>query len=103
MTWMTKGLIVGTFVVGFSVGWLANNDEAAVSAQGQAPVMMKRIYTGEDGLSHVEEIELNAESVLENVTGAVVRVFATGIVCRLARRSDATLHYQSYRWWPAGS
>ena len=49
MTWITRGLIVGTFVVGFSVGWLANNDELAVSAQVQASVMMKRIYTGEDG------------------------------------------------------
>ena len=78
MTWITRVLIVGTFVVGFSVGWLANNDEVAVSAQGQASVMMKRIYTGDDGLSHVEEIELNAESVLEDVTGAVVRVSQPG-------------------------
>ena len=40
--------------------------------------MMQRIYTGTDGLSHVENIELNAQSMLEQVTGMRVRVSPPG-------------------------
>ena len=75
---MTTVLVAGSFVVGFGLGWAANGDEAVVSAQTYKPFMMKRIYTGDDGLSHVEQVELNAQSVLEKVTGAVVRVSQSG-------------------------
>ena len=71
---ITKKLIVVAFFAGFGLGWAVKGDEVVVSAQGETPFMMKRIYTGADGLSHVEEIELNAQSVMEQVTGAVVRV-----------------------------
>jgi hypothetical protein len=61
------------------LGWAAAKvDEAVVLAQTPSPVMMQRIYTGTDGLSHVEQVELNAQSVLEQVTGAVVRVSQPG-------------------------
>ncbi len=75
---MTKVLVAGAFVAGFGLGWAAKVDEAVVSAQNHKPFMMKRIYTGDDGLSHVEQVELNAESVLEQVTGAAVRVSQPG-------------------------
>jgi hypothetical protein len=76
---MTRVLVAGAFVAGVSLGWaVAKVDEAAVSAQTVEPFMMKRIYTGTDGQSHVEQIELNAQSVLEQVTGAVVRVSQPG-------------------------
>jgi hypothetical protein len=39
---------------------------------------MKRIYTGTDGLSHVEDIALDAKSVLEKVTSAEVRISPPG-------------------------
>jgi hypothetical protein len=39
---------------------------------------MKRIYTGSDGLSHVEYMELNAQSVLENIKSAQVSVAQPG-------------------------
>jgi quercetin dioxygenase-like cupin family protein len=39
---------------------------------------MKRIYTGTDGQSHVEDIVLDAKSVLEKVTSVEVRVGAPG-------------------------
>jgi hypothetical protein len=75
---MTKMLIAGAFVAGFGLGWTVKGDDALVSAQTHKPFMMKRIYTGDDGLSHVEQVELNAQSVLEKVSGAVVRVSQPG-------------------------
>ena len=75
---MTKVLIAGAFVAGLGLGWITKGDEAVVSAQTYEPFMMKRIYTGADGLSHVEQVELDAQSVLEEVTGAVVRVSQPG-------------------------
>lgn len=53
------------------------NDAAA--AQGRKPVMMHRFYTGKDGLSHVEEIEVkgfdqnNIANLMETTTGATLR------------------------------
>ena len=75
---MTRVLVAGAFVAGFGLGWAARVDETVVSAQTSKPFMMQRVYTGTDGLSHVEQIELNARSVLEKVTGAVVRVSQPG-------------------------
>ena len=76
---MTRFAICGAFVAGFGVGWAVNSDRGAAGAQApHKPVMMKRIYTGADGLSHVEDIELNAQSVLEKVTGATVSVSQPG-------------------------
>ena len=75
---MTKGLVAVAFLAGFGLGWTVKGDDAVVSAQGETSFMMKRIYTGDDGLSHVEEIALNAQSVMEQVTGAVVRVSQPG-------------------------
>ena len=75
----TRLLIGGAFVAGFGLGWAVNVDRGVVEAQAQAkPFMMQRIYTGTDGLSHVEHIELNAQSVLEKVTGARVSVSQPG-------------------------
>ena len=78
MTSTTRFLIGAAFVVGFGLGW-AVKDQAVVGAQAPAkPFMMQRVYTGTDGLSHVESIPLNAQSVLEKVTGARVNVSQPG-------------------------
>jgi hypothetical protein len=75
----TRFLIGGAFVVGFLFGWGVRSDQRVVEAQaGQKPFMMQRIYTGTDGLSHVENIELNAQSVLEKITAAQVSVSQPG-------------------------
>jgi hypothetical protein len=79
MTSTTRFLVCGAFVVGFGLGWAVNIDRGAVVAQApHKPFMMQRVYTGTDGLSHVENIELNAQSVLEKVTGARVSVSQPG-------------------------
>jgi len=75
---MTKVLVAGAFVAGLGLGWAAKGDEVVVSTQTYKPFMMKRIHTGADGLSHVEQVELDAQSVLQKVTGAVVRVSQPG-------------------------
>ena len=75
----TRFLVGGAFVVGFGLGWAVRVDQVVVGAQAQhKPFMMQRVYTGTDGLSHVENIELNAQSVLEKVTGARVSVSQPG-------------------------
>jgi hypothetical protein len=75
----TRFLIGGAFVVGFGLGWAVKVDQGVVAAQApHRPFMMQRVYTGTDGLSHVENIELNAQSVLEKVTGARVSVSQPG-------------------------
>ena len=78
-TTMTKFFVAGAFVVGFGLGWAVKGGHSAVEAQvPHAPFMMQRIYTGTDGLSRVENIELNAQSMLEQVTGMRVRVSPPG-------------------------
>jgi hypothetical protein len=75
----TRFLVGGAFVVGFGLGWAVKVDQGVVAAQASnKPFMMQRVYTGTDGLSHVENIELTAQSVLEKVTGARVSVSQPG-------------------------
>lgn len=78
----TRSVIAGALVIGFALGWFARHgrDSAGV-VEAQAPskpFMMQRVYTGTDGLSHVEHIELNAKSVMEKVTGIRVNVSQPG-------------------------
>jgi hypothetical protein len=76
---MTKFLVAGAFVIGFGLGSALDVGHGIVGAQApHKPVMMQRVYTGADGLSHVESIELNAQSVLEKVMGARVNVSQPG-------------------------
>ena len=78
-TTMTKFFVAGAVVVGFGLGWAVKGSHGTVEAQEpHAPFMMKRIYTGTDGQSHVENIELNVQSVMEEVTGMRVRVSQPG-------------------------
>ncbi|MDE2905180.1 MAG: hypothetical protein OXQ28_03755, partial [Acidobacteriota bacterium] len=75
----TRLFVAGALVVGFGLGWAVRGGEGVVEAQtSDAPFMMQRIYTGTDGLSHVENIPLNADSVMEEVTGMRVRVSPPG-------------------------
>src|SRR5215467_6975777 len=75
----TRLLVGAAFVIGFALGWAVKGDPVVVGAQAPAkPFMMQRVYTGTDGLSHVENIELNAKSVMEKVTGVRVNVGQPG-------------------------
>ena len=55
---MTNRLLTGiALVAAFCLGWSVR-DRGVASAQTRKPIMMTRIYTGPDGLSHSEQIEM---------------------------------------------
>lgn len=53
-----RQLAVVALVGVFFLMWRANTDQDVAVAQTRKPVMATRIFTGPDGLSHAEEIEL---------------------------------------------
>ena len=64
---------------------MARTDDDVVAAQTRKPVVLTRIYTGPDGQTHSEEIELtltgtplNEASEMFKVTGAEVRRYQPG-------------------------
>lgn len=79
MTSSTRWLVGAAFALGFGFGWASRVEWGVLEAQApHKPFMMQRVYTGTDGLSHVENIELNAQSVLEKVTEARISVSQPG-------------------------
>ena len=75
MRWLVAGALVSVGVL----TWSSNVVRDVVGAQESArPTVIKRIYTGTDGLSHVEDIVLDAKSVMEKVTSVEVRVAQPG-------------------------
>ena len=59
---MTRYLLVVALVGTGVLLWRAHTDQDVVDAQARKPIMMTRIYTGPDGLSHAEEIEMKANN-----------------------------------------
>ena len=57
---MTRRLLTGLgLVAAFFLGWSVRGDRDVASAQAaRKPIMMTRIYTGTDGLSHSERVEM---------------------------------------------
>jgi quercetin dioxygenase-like cupin family protein len=65
---ITRRLAVGALVGVFVLAWGAETDRDAMSAQAPAKIKATRIYTGTDGQSHAEDIELTA-GMMMNATG----------------------------------
>jgi len=59
---MTRRLAVVALVGAFLLLWGAETDRDVVGAQARKPIMATRLYTGTDGQSHAEEIELKITS-----------------------------------------
>jgi hypothetical protein len=79
MTIAVRRLVTGALIGVCVLAWGSTTGRDGVEAQGRSkPTVMKRIYTGTDGLSHVEDIVLDAKTVLEKVTGVEVRVSPPG-------------------------
>ena len=74
MRWLVAGVMVSVCLLAWGS---RSHDVVGAQAPGKATVM-KRIYTGTDGLSHVEDIVLDAKSVMEKIAGAEVRVGEPG-------------------------
>ena len=76
MTSIARTFIGAALVVVFVVLWGARTDRDVVGAQTPKTIKMTRIYTGTDGQSHAEEMELK-------LTGTATEMFkATGIQFR---------------------
>src|SRR5262245_8837885 len=58
MSWIARSLVMVALVAVFLLAWAARTDHDVVGAQTRNPIMVTRIYTGPDGQSHAEEIEL---------------------------------------------
>src|SRR5690349_901403 len=58
--------------------WASSAIQDSLRAQNKAPAVMKRIYTGTDGLSHVEDIPVDAKLTMEKVSSVEVRVSKPG-------------------------
>ena len=79
MRFSIRWLVVGALVSVGVLAWGSSIGRGGAGAQGSGkPTVMKRIYTGTDGVSHVEDIVLDAKSVMEKVTGVEVRVSPPG-------------------------
>jgi len=74
---------VVALVGGFVFAWKAETNQDVAAAQARKPIMMTRIYTGADGLSHAEESEMKLNG---NVSGMMK---ATGV--EFSRRPPAPI------------
>jgi len=61
---MRSRLLTGlALVAAFCLGWSVRGEQDVVSAQAaRKPIMMTRIYTGTDGLTHSERVEMKLTS-----------------------------------------
>jgi hypothetical protein len=75
MRWVASAALVGVCLLVW--GSDAGPNRLAAQSAGK-PTVIKRIYTGTDGRSHVEDIALNMNSVLEKIAGVEVRVGTPG-------------------------
>ena len=73
MRFEKKQVALIVLVVGFIVVWRENTDRNVAIAQSRRAVTITRIFTGPDGLSHAEDIDLNL-----NARGATDMLKATG-------------------------
>jgi mannose-6-phosphate isomerase-like protein (cupin superfamily) len=74
---ITRAVVVTAIIGSFCLGWLAQ-----AQTQARKPIPMTRIYTGPDGLSHAEEIEMKLN------TNATEMIKATGV--EFSRRTGST-------------
>jgi hypothetical protein len=74
-----RSLVAGAVVSVYVLAWGTTVGRDVTAAQGSSkPTVMKRIYTGTDGVSHVEDIVLDTKSVMQKVTSVEVRVGPPG-------------------------
>ena len=73
MTVKTRQLVLTVLVLSFIVIWRGNTDHDVAVAQGRKSVVITRIFTGQDGLAHAEDVELDL-----NARGATDMLKATG-------------------------
>src|SRR6185503_3094473 len=70
---MTKMSVLTVLIACFIAVWPGNTDRDVAVAQGRKAVVITRIFTGQDGLAHAEDIQLSL-----NARGATAMLKATG-------------------------
>ena len=75
-----RQLAVVALIGVFLLMWRAQTDQDVALAQARKPIMVTRIYTGSDGLSHAEEIELKLAT--SGAAGTSEMIKATGVQFR---------------------
>jgi hypothetical protein len=73
MRFKPNKLVLAVLVGCFIAIWRGNTDHDVAVAQGRKAVVITRIFTGQDGLAHAEDIQLNL-----NARGATDMLKATG-------------------------
>ena len=58
MPMTTRRWAVVILVAVFVLAWRAQTNQDVAVAQARKPIMMTRIYTGPDGLSHAQQVEM---------------------------------------------
>ena len=58
MSSSTRRWAVVALVAAFIVAWRAETTQDVAAAQARKPIMMTRVYTGPDGMSHAEQIPM---------------------------------------------
>ena len=54
----TRRWALVVLVAAFVVTWRAQTNQDVAAAQARKPIMMTRVYTGPDGQSHAEQVEM---------------------------------------------
>ena len=75
MSSVVRRFAVTVLIAAIFFGWRARTAQDVAVAQTRKPIMVTRIYTGADGLSHGEEVELKTAGA----GGATEMFKATGI------------------------
>ncbi|HXD17897.1 MAG TPA: hypothetical protein VN654_12835 [Vicinamibacterales bacterium] len=73
--WLTAAALAGVCLTVWGADIARNRVEAQSAGK---PTVIKRIYTGTDGLSHVEDIPLTMDTKLEKIASVEVRVGTPG-------------------------
>ncbi len=63
-------ILAVVFGVSLIFAWYGHRGESTVAAQQHTPVMVSRLYTGADNLSHVEQVEMKLLPVARAPEGA---------------------------------
>ena len=58
----SRQLVVALAAVGFVLAWGTRADRDVVVAQKRAPIMVTRIFTGPDGQTHSQEVDIKLTS-----------------------------------------
>ena len=82
MRLMIRRLALVALVASFFLMWKAQTDQDVLGAQTPKPIMMTRIYTGADGQSHADEVEMKLND------GNTEMMKATGV--QFSRRAPST-------------